>query len=77
MNSVNGSTELLNPLAVPGSLQSYYQTPFANVLWTVARGWGLRGEWNYYDYGEGSAVGPTLPRAFHTNLYTLGRHYEF
>ena len=77
VNSVNGSTELLNPLAVPGSLQSYYQTPFANVLWTVARGWGLRGEWNYYDYGEGSAVGPTLPRAFHTNLYTLGMHYEF
>jgi hypothetical protein len=43
----------------------------------IAQGWGLRGEWNYYDYGEGGAVGPTLPRAFHTNLYTIGMHYEF
>jgi hypothetical protein len=77
MNAVNGSTEFLNPRQVPGSLQSHYQTPFGNVVWTVAQGWGFRGEWNYYDYGEGSAVGPTLPRAFHTNLYTLGVHYEF
>jgi len=77
MNAVNGSTEFLNPRQVPGSLQSHFQTPFADVVWTVAQGWGFRGEWNYYDYGEGAAVGPTLPRAFHTNLYTVGIHYEF
>jgi hypothetical protein len=77
MNAVDGTTEFLNPRQVPGSLQSHYQTPFANMVWTVARGWGFRAEWNYYDYGEESAVGPTLPRAFNTNLYTLGLHYEF
>jgi hypothetical protein len=77
MNAVSGNTEFLNPRQVPGSLQSHYQTPFANVVWTVAHGWGLRGDWNYYDYAEQAAVGPTLPRAFHTNLYTLGVHYEF
>ena len=77
LNAVNGTTEFLNPRQVPGSLQSHYQTPFAKVVWTVARGWGLRGEWNYYDYGEAGPVGPTLPRAFHTNLYTVGIHYEF
>ena len=77
MNAVNGTTVLLNPRQVPGSLQSHYQTPFANVVWTISRGWGFRAEWNYYDYGEAATVGPTLPRAFQTNLYTLGLHYEF
>lgn len=77
MNAVSGTTEFLNPRQVSGSLQSQYQTPFVNVKWTVAQGWGFRGEWNYYGYGEDGAVGPTLPRAFHTNLYTVGMHYEF
>jgi hypothetical protein len=77
VNAVNGTTEFLNPLQVPGSLQSHFQTPFANVKWMVAQDWGFRGEWNYYGYGEQGAVGPTLARNFHTNLYTLGIHYEF
>jgi len=77
INAVNGTTEFLNPLAVPGSLQSHYQTPFFNVKWAIAAGWGLRGEWNLYDYSEGGAVGPTAPRAFQTNLCTLGLHYDF
>lgn len=77
MNAVDGTTEYLNPREVPGSLQSQYQTPFANVLWTVANGIGFRGEWDYYGYGEDGPVGPTAPRTFHTNLYTLGVHYEF
>ena len=77
VNSVNGSTEFLNPRQVPGSLQSQYYTPYTNVLWTIKNGFGFRGEYNYYGYGEGAPVGPTLPRAFHTNLFTLGAHYEF
>ncbi|MDQ2840009.1 MAG: hypothetical protein M3Y72_03020 [Acidobacteriota bacterium] len=77
INAVNGSTTTFNPRQVPGSLQSRYQTPFANVKWTTTKGLGLSGEWNYYDYGEQGAVGPTLPRDFHTNLYALGVHYEF
>jgi hypothetical protein len=77
VNAVSGSTTTFNPRQVPGSLQSRYQTPFANVKWTTAKGWGFSGEWNYYAYGEDAAVGPTLPRDFHTNLYALGVHYEF
>ena len=77
INAVNGSTEYLNPRQVPGSLRSHYQTPFGNVRVAVARNWALRGEWNYYDYSEAGQVGPTLPRDFQTNLYTLGIHYEF
>lgn len=77
MTAVNGTTAAINPRQVPGSLQSQYQSPYANVAWTVHPGWIMNGDWNYYGYGEGTPVGPTLPRSFRGNLYTLGMHYEF
>lgn len=77
MSAVNGNTQLLNPRAVPGSLQSQYQTPFATVIWNAKKNWGLRGDWNYYSLGEGSPIGPTLPRSFRGNVYTLAVHNEF
>lgn len=39
ISAVNGATEFLNPLQVAGSLQSHYQTPYANVAWTIHPGW--------------------------------------
>lgn len=77
ITAVNGTTNAINPRQVPGSLQSTYQTPYANVMWTLSEGWGLLGNWNYYGYGEGAPAGPTQPRIFHGNVYTLGVHYEF
>jgi hypothetical protein len=77
MSSVAGSTQLFNPLQVPGSLQSQYQSPFGNIAYTMAPGWVLKGDWNYYGYGEASPIGPTSPRAFHSNTGTLAIHYEF
>lgn len=77
MSAVDGSTEFLNPRQVPGSLQSEFQSPYANIAWTIHPGWIWKGDWNYYGYGEGGAVGPTAPRTFHGNIYTLGMHYEF
>ncbi len=77
MSAVNGTTEFLNPRQVPGSLQSQFQTPYGNVAWTLEPGWLLRAEWNYYGYGEGTPIGPTAPRSFRGNVYTLGVHYEF
>lgn len=74
---MSGSTATFNPRQVPRSLQLGYQTPFASVKWTTAKGLWLSGEWNFYDFGEQAAVGPTLPRNFHTNFYALGVHYEF
>jgi hypothetical protein len=76
-SAVRGSTEQLNPAAVPGSLQSIYQTPYVNLAWKFSPAWIVKGEWNYYGYGENSAVGPTAPRSFHSNVYTLGMHYEY
>jgi hypothetical protein len=77
MSATDGHTELLNPLAPVGSLQSQFQTPYATATWTINKGWGVRGEWNYYSYGEGTPIGPTLPRSFRGNVYTLGVHNEF
>ncbi len=77
MSAVNGTTEFLNPRQVPGSLQSQFQSPYANVAWTLAPGWIWKADWNYYGYGEGTPIGPTLPRSFRGNVYTLGMHYEF
>src|SRR5277367_690385 len=77
MSAVNGTTEFLNPRQVPGSLQSQYQTPYANVAWNFASGWAWKADWNYYGYGEGTPIGPTLPRSFRGNVYTLSMHYEF
>jgi hypothetical protein len=77
MSAVNGTTEFLNPRQVPGSLQSQYQSPYANVAFTWHPGWILRGDWNYYGYGEGTPIGPTLPRSFRGNVYTIAMHYEF
>jgi hypothetical protein len=77
ISGVNGNTVYDNPRQVPGALQSQYMSPYANVAWTVHPGWILKGDWNYYGYGEDGASGPTLPRAFHANLITIAMHYEF
>jgi len=77
ISSVNGMTTLLNPLAPLGSLNSAYQSPYANIAWTVHPGWIWKGDYNYYGYGEAGQTGPTLPRNFHGNILTLAMHYEF
>jgi opacity protein-like surface antigen len=58
-------------------LQSQYQQPFANVSFLIAKQWTWKADWNYYSYGEGTPIGPTLPRSFRGNVYTLGVRYAF
>lgn len=77
ITAVNGVTTAINPRQVPGSLQSRFQSPYAHATWTIADGWGVRGDWNYYGYREDSPAGPTLPRTFHGNVFTGSVHYEF
>jgi len=77
VSGANGNTVYDNPRQVPGALQSQYMSPYANIAWTVHPGWIWKGDWNYYGYGEDGAIGPTLPRAFHSNVVTIAMHYEF
>lgn len=60
-----------------GSLKSNFQMPFSDVAFTLAPGWTWKAAWNYYDYGEGSPVGPTLPRDAHGDVFTASVRHSF
>jgi len=77
MSAVNGITDLINIRQVSGSLQSQYQTPYGHLAFEIARGWTWKADYNYYSYGEGTPIGPTLPRSFRGNVYTFAVGYAF
>jgi hypothetical protein len=77
VSASKGNSEILNPLQIPGSLQSEYQMPFSDVAYEIHPGWFWKAAWNYYGYGEGSPVGPTLPRSFHGDMFTLSVRHDF
>jgi hypothetical protein len=75
-NDLNGSAEQLSPYQVPGSLQSNYFTPYANLSINIAREWSWHGDWNRYHYNESGPAGPA-PRDFNGDVFTLGVKYAF
>ena len=77
VSDVNGQAPPINIRQVPGSLQSQYQTPYGGLTLDLAPNWAWKGDYNYYGYGEGSPIGPTLPRSFHGNVFTLAVRYAF
>jgi hypothetical protein len=77
LSAVNGSTDAINIRQVNGSLQSYFQSPYAGASWDLEPQWTWKADYNLYGYGEGLPVGPTVPRNFHGNIVTLSVHYAF
>jgi hypothetical protein len=86
LNDVNGSAEQLNPLMIPGALQSKYLMPYTDVVFNIAREWAWHGNYSYNGYGEQGAMNATtngynsngLPsRNNHGNVLTLGVKYAF
>jgi hypothetical protein len=77
ITSNNGSSDLINIRQVNGSLQSRFQSPYANIAFNPIPNWTWKADYNYYSYGEESPVGPTLPRNFRGNIYTLAVNYAF
>ncbi|WP_263351911.1 hypothetical protein [Acidicapsa acidisoli] len=77
MSAVNGNSDAINLRQVNGSLQSQYQSPYANVVMDIQKNWSWKADYNYFGYGEGSPIGPTAPRNFRGNLYTLSVNYAF
>ena len=75
--SVEGNVPQFNILQPLGSLQYKYQQPVANLSVDIARRWAFNMGWNYYQYAEGSFVGPTAPRYFHANSLTESLRYSF
>jgi hypothetical protein len=77
ITSVDGSIPQFNVLQPLGSLQYKYQQPVANLSVDIGHKLAFNMGWNYYQYGEGSFVGPTAPRYFHANSATESLRYSF
>jgi hypothetical protein len=77
ITSVDGSVPQFNVLQPLGSLQYEYQQPVANLSVDIGHKLAFNMGWNYYQYGEGSFVGPTAPRYFHANSLTESLRYSF
>src|SRR5580698_4439157 len=77
MTSVDGNVPQFNVLQPLGSLQYKYQQPVANLSIDIGHKLAYNTGWNYYQYGEGSFVGPTAPRYFHANALTESLRYAF
>ncbi len=78
LNEVNGTAEMLNPLMVPGALQSNYLTPFTDLQVNIARQWAWHGNWTHDGYKETGAQSVFLPsRNTHGDVVTLGVKYAF
>ena len=73
----DGNVLILDAQQPFGILQSNYQQPLANVAVNLGKGLTWNTGWNYYQYGEGGATGPTFPRYFHSNIVTLSLTYAF
>jgi hypothetical protein len=77
ITSVGGQTPQFNTLQPLGSLQYDYYQPLANVAVDIGHNLTAKAGWNYYQYGEGSFVGPTDPRYFHANNATFSLRWAF
>lgn len=72
-----GNTTSFNLLEPLGPLASTYQSPLAAADIMIHKNVTFKAAWNYYQYGEGSFIGPTAPRYFHANNTTLAIRYAF
>src|SRR5581483_7716800 len=77
LTHTDGSATILNTLQPLGPLKFSYHQPLASLSYEVVKDWSLHASWNYDQYGEGSFVGPTLPRYFHDNRAVLSVRYAF
>jgi hypothetical protein len=77
VTNVDGSVPQLNILQPQGSAQYKYYQPVASLSVDLGHKLAWNTGWNYYQYNEGSFIGPTAPRYFHANSLTESLHYAF
>ena len=92
LSNVDGAAEQLNPLMIPGALQSMYLIPYADAVINISSQWSWHGNFVYDGYSEAgpqynqpaASTGQTLPavsilppRSVHGNVLTLGVRYAF
>ncbi len=76
VNTSNGNTLILNPNAPTGPLAFNYHLPLASLAIDITKHLTYKTGWNFYDYNEKSDPGPTLPRDFRGNTFTLSLRYS-
>ncbi len=76
VTSTSGNTLILNPIAPTGPLAFNYHLPTASLAVELTKNLTYKAGWNYYDYNEKSNPGPTLPRDFRGNAFTLSLRYS-
>jgi hypothetical protein len=77
ITSVDGSIPQFNILQPLGSSEYKYHQPVASLSVDLGHKLAWNSGWNYYQYNEGSFVGPTAPRYFHSNAVTESLRYAF
>jgi len=75
ITSSTGDTLILNPNAPTGPLSFNYHLPAASLVVQLSKTLFYKTGWNFYDYNEKSAAGPTLPRDFRGNVFTMSLRY--
>jgi hypothetical protein len=75
VTSSTGDTLILNPNAPTGPLSFNYHLPSAMLVIQISKKLAYKTGWNFYDYNEKSAPGPTLPRDFRGNVFTVSLRY--
>jgi hypothetical protein len=70
ITSVDGSIPQFDILQPLGTSQYKYQQPVASPSVDLGHKLAWNTGWNYYQYNEGSFVGPTAPRYFPANSLT-------
>jgi hypothetical protein len=77
VTNVDGSVPQFNIQQPQGSAQYRYFQPVVNLSVDLGHKLAWNSGWNYYQYNEGSFVGPTAPRYFHANSVTESLRYAF
>ncbi len=77
ITSVDGSIPQFNILQPLGSSEYKYSQPVVGLSVDLGHKLAYNMGWNYYQYNEGSFVGPTAPRYFHANSLTESLRYAF
>ena len=75
ITSSAGNTLILNPNTPVGPLSYNYHLPQATVAFDLTKHLTYKTGWNFYNYNEKSDPGPTLPRSFRGNVFTLSMRY--
>jgi hypothetical protein len=75
VTSTTGNTLILNPIAPTGPLAFNYHLPTASLAFAISEKMTFKSGWNYYGYNEKSDPGPTLPRDFRGNMFSVSLRY--